>query len=891
MIQYGQYTVPTSDEMVNFGVGQPSNSLLPLDKIKKGMVSLLSEDNPALLQYGDIPGYYDFRECFSKFLSKKYEEKVDPNSLFVTNGITGGLTLLCSIFAGKYKNIVVFVEEPTYFLAINIFKDFGMKIYPIEIEKDGINTVALENQIHKIKAESQEEVKFLLYTIPAFHNPTGYTMSHRKREQIGDLSEDYDMIVLADEVYQLLYFNQQDKPPLPLYYYGDNIISLGSFSKILAPSLRLGWIQTSSEYINMLINSGQLNSSGGINPVISAIVHNIIKTGELEKNINEVRGQLKKRCEVLCDVLAKNGENFDFERPSGGYFLWLKLPNINTVSLLPYAENNRVKYHSGNKFSANDMLKDYLRLSFSYYSDEDMKIGASRLVATIDNYLESIKPAISIIGSRGRLGSKIVDEVNASDKYSFHQEIGRKLDFIPKKNQPNVIIDVSSPEGTKSLVNYLSKHQIRVPLIVGTTGDLPMEDLEKYSKYSPVAIISNFSEGIPMMCDFIKNIDQHQWDVKIKEKHHQHKLDKPSGTAKTLASQFSEQPEIESIREGEIFGEHIISLESENEIMRVEHVAKNRDLFARGALRYIDWILTMSNGIYYGMEKREIEFQKYTGCGNDFVIINKRSVPVEETQITSFVRNICDRSRSVGADGVIMVSSGEKQDEVEWEYYNCDGSNVEMCGNGARCVAKYYYENVKNSRYFQLKNNFGIKTSVEIIGKTVKVSMPYLRLIDLPFEKELVEYLDNKVFCNQSDSYFRSFYKAVKKDKIKYKGTVEVGVPHVVFEVKDSSKIDVEKVSGLLLEKFSELKNYNLNYVEAGDTLILRTFERGVYGETLACGSGCCATASFYMNEQKNRSRNILVKSGDMLVVDFDNDAKISLLGKAEKTFKGFLSE
>ena len=891
MIQYGQYIVPSSDEMVNFGVGQPSNSFLPLEKVKKGMVTLLSEDNPALLQYGDIPGYYAFRKCFSEYLSEKYEKNVSPESLFITNGITGGLTLLCSILSGKYKNIAVFVEEPTYFLAINIFKDFGMKIYPIEIENDGINTVALENKIRKIKAESQEDIKFLLYTIPVFHNPTGYTMSHKKREQIGDLSEDYDMIVLADEVYQLLYFNQQDKPPLPLYYYGDNIISLGSFSKILAPSLRLGWIQTSHKFIDMLVSSGQLNSSGGINPVISAIVHNIIKMGNLEKNINEVRGQLKTRCEVLCDVLEKNGTNFVFERPKGGYFLWLKLPNINTVSLLPHAEKNRVKYHSGNKFSANDMLKEYLRLSFSYYSDEDMKIGASRLVATIDSYLENIKPSISVLGSHGRLGSKIVNEIKKSSKYIFHQEIERIIRFIPHQSQQNIIIDVSSPDGTKNLVNYLNEKAIRVPLIIGTTGDLPMVEIEKYSRYNPVAIISNFSEGIPMMCDFIKNIDAYYWGIKITEKHHQHKLDKPSGTAKTLANQFYEQPEIESIREGEIFGEHSISLESENELMRIEHIAKNRDLFAQGALRYIDWIQTMANGIYYGMDKREIEFHKYTGCGNDFVIVNKNFHQIDSNRVTSFVKNICDRSRSVGADGVIFVNSGETQSEVEWEYYNRDGSNVEMCGNGARCVAKYYYENIKNNKYFQLKNNFGIESNVEIIGKMVKVSMPPLKIINLPFEKEFVEYVENLILQVQNESYFRSFYRAVKNNKIKYKGTVEVGVPHIVLEVKDLNKIDIEKVCNAWLDKFSDLKNYNLNFVEYGETLILRTFERGVYGETLACGSGCCAAASFYMNNQKNRSRNILVKSGDILVVDFDDNSKISILGKAEKTFKGFLSE
>ena len=154
-INYGQYTVPPPEEFVKFGVGQPAPSMLPLDIIKSGLESMTEITNPLLLQYGDIPGYKQFRESLAKFLSKQYETKheknmmkvfdnsVIPNELFITNGVTGALSLFCSIFTET--GTTVYVEEPTYFLAINIFKnDFKLNCVSVPIEEDGINLDILE---------------------------------------------------------------------------------------------------------------------------------------------------------------------------------------------------------------------------------------------------------------------------------------------------------------------------------------------------------------------------------------------------------------------------------------------------------------------------------------------------------------------------------------------------------------------------------------------------------------------------------------------------------------------------------------------------------------------------------------------------------------------------
>ena len=344
MCEYGQYTVPPPEEFVNFGVGQPSNDILPLDKIKKGFESFLNINNNEILQYGDIQGFKSFRNSLSKFLESEYECDVNIDNLFVMNGITGALNILCSLLTNKNDTIII--EEPSYFLAINIFKDYNLNIVSVPIEEDGINIELLSKEITKLKCQN----RVFLYTIPSFHNPTSYTLSNEKRKKLAELAQkNNNFYILADEVYQLLYFDKKDKPPLPLYYYHPNFISIGSFSKILAPSLRLGWIQTNETIIGLLKKSGLFDSSGGISPIISAIVKPLLDNGQQKEYLDYIREELKNRSLTLGNILKNNTENnkyFEFIVPKGGYFLWIKLlNNLKSDDLLKKGNQYKIKFN------------------------------------------------------------------------------------------------------------------------------------------------------------------------------------------------------------------------------------------------------------------------------------------------------------------------------------------------------------------------------------------------------------------------------------------------------------------------------------------------------------------------------------------------------------------
>ena len=142
MPTYGQYDVPKSNTMVNMGVGQPDNRNLPLDLIKKGMAAFLESDDNEILQYGDIPGYPKFREKLAKWLSQKYNNNVTKDELFVTNGNTQAVMLLMNEFIEQGDTIIV--EDPSYFIMINIFKDFDLEIEKVTMDKNGANMEELE---------------------------------------------------------------------------------------------------------------------------------------------------------------------------------------------------------------------------------------------------------------------------------------------------------------------------------------------------------------------------------------------------------------------------------------------------------------------------------------------------------------------------------------------------------------------------------------------------------------------------------------------------------------------------------------------------------------------------------------------------------------------------
>ena len=262
--------------VIGLEIRQPQFSLLPLERIRKAADWHFSLNDANFLQYGAEQGDgYLLREL-AGFLTQEYAFLVLPQTLFITNGASSGLDLICSLLTRPGD--VIFVEEPSYFLAMQIFADHRLQLVPIPIDEHGLVVEALEDALKKYHP-------VFLYTIPTFQNPSGRTLSEERRRRLAHFSREHDFLIVADEVYHLLNFGAQPPRPLAAYAETGNIISLGSFSKILAPGLRLGWIPTDPARVRTFVECGLVNSGGGLNPFTSGIILRLIEAHELKENI------------------------------------------------------------------------------------------------------------------------------------------------------------------------------------------------------------------------------------------------------------------------------------------------------------------------------------------------------------------------------------------------------------------------------------------------------------------------------------------------------------------------------------------------------------------------------------------------------------------------------
>ena len=275
----------------------------------------------------------------------------------MTNGNTGALQLIMNLQMETGDEIII--EDPTYFIAQNIFDEYGLNINSIPMEEDGINIDLLEKKIIEIIDNDEKDVqsKIFLYTIPVHHNPTSITLSHYKRLRLAKLCQKYPKFyIIADEVYHFLSFNENESY-YPLADYHHKIISLGSFSKLVSPGLRVGWMYQNvgkeKSIIESIKKSGSLDSSGGLNPLGFILIESALLDGSLNKIIQNNISLLKTKCQNMIEYLQPQLQDKELNDikiiiPKGGYFLWLEL-GIDGTKFLDFAIQYKVRFHPGIK--------------------------------------------------------------------------------------------------------------------------------------------------------------------------------------------------------------------------------------------------------------------------------------------------------------------------------------------------------------------------------------------------------------------------------------------------------------------------------------------------------------------------------------------------------------
>ncbi len=361
---------------INFSVGQPSADLLPLALLNDACARFFAGAQPLELNYGERQGDARFRDALAAFLRDAGDPTASPQSLMLTAGISQALDFACSRFTRPGDT--VFVEEPSYPYSFQIFRDHGLNVVGIPLDGNGMDLERCERELARHRPK-------LLYTIPSYHNPTGQTLSRERRERLVELSRRHDFIIAADEVYQLLHHGTAPPPSLGSMAESGNVLSFGSFSKILGPGLRLGWIQTNPELMRVLMASGALVSGGNFNHFTSHVVRQLLESGELAPFVAHLRTSYAARAEAMDTALRTHlGDVVTWQKPQGGYFFWLELPSLaDAAELQAAARGAATGFLPGTACSTGAGLKNCLRLSFAHYAVPDIQEGIARLAKAL----------------------------------------------------------------------------------------------------------------------------------------------------------------------------------------------------------------------------------------------------------------------------------------------------------------------------------------------------------------------------------------------------------------------------------------------------------------------------------------------------------------------------
>jgi DNA-binding transcriptional MocR family regulator len=372
------FSVVSRPEVVSLAGGMPYVAALPQDLLAKAYNDMMKEKGLLAIQYGGGQGDLKLREQILELMALE-GISASVEDLVITTGSQHGLDMLAGLFLDEGD--VVLAEGPSYVGAIGIFRHYEAHIEHVYTDHDGMSPEALQESIDKMKAQGKK-IKFL-YLVPNFANPSGVTLSADRRPAILEICKREHILIIEDNPYGLLYF---DKPvPDALRSMDeDGIVYLGSFSKILAPGFRVGYVLAPPAIRDKMVlaqESALLCPSSFTQMMISEYLANADWQGQ----IDTFRGVYKERKDAALSAMQEFLPNLETTRPDGGFYLWVTLPEgIDSKAMLPLAVKELVAYTPGTAFYGDGTGQRYLRVCYSYPTPENIKVGIKRLANVIN---------------------------------------------------------------------------------------------------------------------------------------------------------------------------------------------------------------------------------------------------------------------------------------------------------------------------------------------------------------------------------------------------------------------------------------------------------------------------------------------------------------------------
>lgn len=360
-------------DVISFAAGNPAPEAFPTSEIEEIISRILTENPVAALQYSITEGYTPLRDTLKKRLAAQGSFNPDIDDVIITSGGQQGNELSCKIFLNEGDTLIC--ESPSFIGSINSFKSYNVNLVGVEMDDEGIDPQLLEDAL---KANKNTKV---IYLIPNFQNPTGKCTSYERRKQVYTLAQKYDVMILEDNPYGEIRFDGENIPSVKSLDTDGRVIYCGSFSKVLAPGIRVGFVSAPKEAAQKIVVCKQV-SDVHTNILAQMLADEFVNNYNFEEHLEKIRGIYRKKCGLMLDEIDRNfSEKITVTRPQGGLFIWATLPDgCNMTEFCKKAVEAKVAVVPGNAFTVHedDPINSF-RLNFSTPTDEQLVKGCEIL--------------------------------------------------------------------------------------------------------------------------------------------------------------------------------------------------------------------------------------------------------------------------------------------------------------------------------------------------------------------------------------------------------------------------------------------------------------------------------------------------------------------------------
>ncbi|MGD9890354.1 MAG: PLP-dependent aminotransferase family protein [Dehalococcoidia bacterium] len=368
---------PSSDNPIEFTGGIPDPETLPADALAEAAQLVLRREPEDALQYGGAQGYLRLRELVAERVVPY--DSLGPDNLALTSGGYPALHMICDAFLDPGD--VVLADAPAWGGFLRVARAVGAEVVGVPLDDEGPSIEAAEEAIARATAEGKR-VK-LIYCIPTFQNPMGITFSADRRQALIDLAARHKVLIVEDDPYGDLRFVGERVPSIYALAGGEGVLKAGTFSKIIATGLRVGWIQASKEFIDATL---RMRFDNGTSPFVCRTIAAYIEGGTLEPHIEKMRGVYRSKCDVMLSALSESCSNLaTWTQPDGGFFIWVTTNDgISLQDVMRFCGEERVAVVPGTSFFTGGGGGQNIRLAFSNVGESDIAEGIRRLARALD---------------------------------------------------------------------------------------------------------------------------------------------------------------------------------------------------------------------------------------------------------------------------------------------------------------------------------------------------------------------------------------------------------------------------------------------------------------------------------------------------------------------------